>query len=148
MDFQNSIYPLTYSRAPSTVIANASYHTGVREDVSTLSYFLKTLMLFTLSDLNTFVIPESAFGLFGALSGPVMTTNRTADLLTIGLRVPHVVLLILLNSPLFTVSNQRLPDAVKEDAINKPYRPLAAGGIAGFQAMQLLLMGIPIVLYT
>ena len=102
-------------------------------------------MLFTLSDFKTFVIPESAFGIFGALSGPVMTTNRKADLLTISSRVPLVLLWTWLNIVLFTVSNQRLPDAVKEDAINKPWRPLPAGRITGSQAMHVLLFGIPVV---
>lgn len=121
----------------------------VREkDTSSLLYFLETLMLFTISDFKTFVIPESAFGLFGALSGPVMTTNRKPDLLTIGSRVRHVVLWTWLNIVLFTVSNQRLPDAVKEDAINKPYRPLPAGRITGSQAMQLLFVGIPVVFFA
>ena len=77
-----------------------------------------------------------------------MTTNRKADLLTVGSHVPHVVLWTWLNIVLFTLSNQRLPDAVKEDAINKPWRPLPAGRITGFQAMQLLLVGIPIVFFA
>ena len=116
-----------------------------KENNSSLLYFLETLRLFTLSDIKTFVIPETAFGLFGALSGPVMTTNSTADLLTTTSRIPHVVLWTWLNTLLFTLANQRLPDAVKEDAINKPWRPIAAGRITGAQTMQLLLVGIPIV---
>lgn len=107
-------------------------------------YFLETLRLFTLSDIKTFVIPETAFGLFGALSGSVMTTNHSATFLRISSRIPHVVLWTWLNTLLFTFANQRLPDAVKEDTINKPWRPIAAGRISGSQTMQLLLVGIPI----
>ena len=105
-------------------------------------------MLLTVSDIDTFVIPEIAFGLFGALSGPVMTTNRKADLVTIGSRIPHTVLWSWLNIVMFTLSNQRLPDSVKEDAINKPWRPIPAGRITGSQATQLLLFGIPIVFFA
>ena len=49
---------------------------------------------------------------------------------------------------MFTFANQRLPDAVKEDKINKPYRPLAAGRIDGIQTRQLLLAAIPIGVLT
>ncbi|KAL8715435.1 MAG: hypothetical protein Q9220_000769 [cf. Caloplaca sp. 1 TL-2023] len=108
-------------------------------------YFLETLYLFTLSDIKTFVIPETAFGLFGALSGPAMTTSQTVSLVNVVSRAPRVLLWTWLNTLMFTFSNQRLPDAVKEDKINKPRRPLAAGRIDCIQTRQLLLTTIPIV---
>ena len=107
-------------------------------------YFLETLWLFTLSDIKTFVIPETAFGLFSALSGPLMTTNPKADLLIISSRLPQVVIWTWVNTLLFTLANQRLPDAVKEDMINKAWRPLAAKPIDGMQTRRLLLAAIPI----
>ncbi len=77
-----------------------------------------------------------------------MTTNGRADLLAIGSRIPHVVLWTWLNTLLFTLSNQRLPDTIKEDLINKPSRPIAAGRINGVQTTRLLLVGIPIVFFA
>ncbi|KAM0799507.1 hypothetical protein BDR22DRAFT_898865 [Usnea florida] len=100
----------------------------------------QTLLLFTLSDLKTFVIPESAFGLFAALSGPVMTTNKSPNLLSTVSRTPHVLLWTWLNTLLFTLSNQRLPDAIKEDAISKPSRPLPSARITISGATRLLLL--------
>ena len=89
------------------------------------------------------MIPQTAFGFFGALSGPAMTTQHKANLLTTSCRIPHVLLWVWLNTLMFTFANQRLPDAVKEDKINKPYRPLAAGRVDGIQTRQLLLAAIP-----
>ena len=81
-----------------------------------------------------------------------MTTKHKANLLTTSCRIPHVLLWVWLNTLMFTFANQRLPDAVKEDKINKPYRPLAAGRVDGKQTRQLLLAAIPagvfISLYT
>ncbi|KAL8951793.1 MAG: hypothetical protein Q9222_002242 [Ikaeria aurantiellina] len=108
-------------------------------------YFLGTLYLFTLSDIKTFVIPETAFGLFGALSGPAMTTIPNVGVGNVLARAPRVLLWTWLNTLMFTFSNQRLPEAVKEDKINKPQRPLAAGRINCVQTRQLLLVTIPIV---
>lgn len=113
-------------------------------DMFNLPYFVETLWLFTLSDIKTFVIPETAFGLFGALSGPVMTSNSKADLVKVACRTPGVLLWTWLNTLMFTLANQRLPDAVKEDTINKPWRPLSAGRIDGLQTRRLLLVAIPI----
>ena len=90
------------------------------------------------------MIPQTAFGLFGALSGPAMTTQHKTNLLATSYRLPHVLLWVWLNTLMFTFANQRLPDAVKEDKINKPYRPLAAGRIDGMQTRQLLLAAIPL----
>ena len=114
--------------------------------MSSLPYFLKTLWLFTRGDIKTFVIPETAFGIFGALSGSAMTTNSKADLWTVAERVLPVVLWTWLNLLIFCLANQRLPDAVKEDAINKSWRPVVARRISGHQTMQLLLVGIPVVI--
>ena len=110
-----------------------------------LPTFLKTLYLFTLSDIKTFVMPQTAFGLFSALSGSSMTTNAHVSVLNVFSRTPQVLVWTWLNTLLFTFSNQRMPEAVKEDKINKPYRPLAAGRIDGLQTRRLLLVCIPIV---
>ena len=74
-----------------------------------------------------------------------MTTNKSPNLLSTVSRIPHVILWTWLNTLLFTLSNQRLPDAVKEDAINKPFRPLPSGRITTPGATRLLLLGIPLV---
>ncbi|MCJ1231764.1 hypothetical protein MMC12_008443 [Toensbergia leucococca] len=76
------------------------------------AYFLQTLWLFTLSNLKTFVYPETAFGFLSALSGPMMTTNAEPHLFTIIARLPLVLLWTWLNTLIFDLANQRLPDSI------------------------------------
>jgi len=50
-----------------------------------------------------------------------------------------------LNLVVFDLANQRFPDAVKEDALNKPRGPIPAGYITPKQMRQVLLASIPVV---
>ena len=47
-------------------------------------------MPFTLGDSMTLIDPETALDLLGTLSRPVVATNRKADLLIVGSRVPYL----------------------------------------------------------
>jgi len=108
------------------------------------SYFLRTLWLFTVSDHKTFVYPQTLFGIFSALSGPILTTNDQPVLLTILSRIPSVLLWTWLNTLVFVLANQRLPDAVTEDALNKPWRPIPAGRMNMAHTRRLLLVAAPL----
>jgi 4-hydroxybenzoate polyprenyltransferase len=44
----------------------------------------------------------------------------------------------------FVLANQRLPDAVTEDALNKPWRPIPAGRITMARARRLLIVAVPL----
>ncbi|RAH58736.1 hypothetical protein BO85DRAFT_477362 [Aspergillus piperis CBS 112811] len=102
---------------------------------------------FTESNIPTFVLPNSAFGFLGALSGPALTTSPTPPHLSTLL--PRLPLLILFNWALvfiFDLSNQRLPESIHEDHLNKPWRPLPTNRITADQTRRLLLATIPIVL--
>lgn len=107
---------------------------------------MSTLWLFTESDFATFVIPDTVFGVFGALAGPVLTKNEAPDLLIILARVPRVLLYNWANLLVFDLANQRLPEAVEEDMWNKPWRPLPSGRITMPQTRRLLLTSLPVVL--
>ena len=107
-------------------------------------YFARTLWLFTVSDHKTFVFPQTVFGIFGAMSGHPLTTDADPDLSAILFRIPNVLLWTWLNTLVFTIANQRLPGAVMEDVINKPWRPLASARISMTQARRLLLCAIPL----
>ena len=109
-----------------------------------LLFSVRTLWLFTVSDHKTFVLPQTAFGVLGALSGPLLTTDPKPNLSAIIFRIPHVLLWTWLNTLVFTLANQRLPGAVAEDKLNKPWRPLASGRISTSQARRLLLCVIPL----
>ena len=86
-----------------------------------LAPFLVTLWLFTESGFATFVVPDTAFGIFGAIAGPLLTTNSSPDPKIILSRLPQVVLFNLANLLIFDLANQRHPTAVIEDALNKPW---------------------------
>ena len=90
--------------------------------------------------------PWAAFGIFNALSGPALTTNSTPKLLDILGRAPHTVLWMWLHILAFTISNQRNPDSITEDSINKAWRPLPSGRITAVQARRLLLAVVPTVI--
>ena len=53
---------------------------------------LRAIWLLTLSDFDAFVCRQTLFGIFGALSGPILTTNSSPDLLTVLYRLPQVFL--------------------------------------------------------
>ncbi|KAF3039516.1 hypothetical protein E8E12_005114 [Didymella heteroderae] len=113
------------------------YHTG---------FFLKTLYLFTASDFPTFAVPTILFGVFGALSGPVLTTDASPSFISTLSRIPSALLLIWTNLLIFNISNQRTPSSVAEDLINKPSRPIPSGRITIDRARQTNLILVPIVL--
>lgn len=105
---------------------------------------LRTLWLFTVKEHHTIVLPWTACGLFGALSGGALTTNQSPDFWVIFNRLPLVLLWIWVHVLVFTVANQRLPNSVVEDSINKSWRPLPSGRITGVQARRLLLGLVPV----
>ncbi|PYI09765.1 hypothetical protein BO78DRAFT_394663 [Aspergillus sclerotiicarbonarius CBS 121057] len=106
----------------------------------------KTIWLFTADDFTTFVVPETAFGICAALSGPLLTKNGSPELLPVLKRIPTVMLWNWLNLFVFNLANQRFPESVEEDKINRPWRPLPAGRISTTQTRRLLLLAIPVVL--
>ncbi|KAJ5630608.1 uncharacterized protein N7484_010708 [Penicillium longicatenatum] len=103
---------------------------------------------FTENDFITFAIPNTGFGLLAAYVSPTLTTcTKSAGALAIVLRAaPLVLLWNWVNLIAFDVANQRLPESVKEDSINKPWRPLPQGRMSLSQARQLLLWTVPVAL--
>ena len=110
------------------------------------AHFLITLWLFTESDVATFVVPDTAFGIFGALAGPLLTTNPSPHPGIILSRLPQVVLLNWANLLVFDLANQRHPTAVIEDALNKPWRLLPTSRVTVSETLQLLLFSLQSVL--
>lgn len=118
-----------------------------QENVSlkdTILGFCWDLWLFTESDFFTFVGPDSAFGIFGALAGPLLL-NNTDSALNVLARAPLVVIFNWSNLLIFDLANQRLPESVEEDRINKPHRPLPSGRMTPRSARRLLLASLPTV---
>lgn len=107
---------------------------------------LQIFWLLTESDFWTFVLPNTAFGIFGALAGPVLTTNEAASFSAILVRIPYVLTWNWLNLLVFDLANQRSPSSVTEDRLNKPWRPVPAGKVTPAQMRELLLVALPVVL--
>ncbi|MCJ1296311.1 hypothetical protein MMC34_007877 [Xylographa carneopallida] len=108
---------------------------------SSLSYHLRTLYLFMASDLKTLLLPHLIFGIIGSISPAIVPSAGSLSLATILLRAIRVALWITINLLPFTIANQRLPRAIHEDAINKPWRPIPAGRLSPAQARELMLTG-------
>ena len=92
------------------------------------------------------MIPDTAFGILGALSGSLLTSNASPNVAAIFARTPLVSLFIWINLLVFDLANQRLPESIIEDRFNKPWRPLPNGLISAVQTRRLLLSVLPFVL--
>ncbi|OJJ03894.1 hypothetical protein ASPVEDRAFT_135111 [Aspergillus versicolor CBS 583.65] len=102
------------------------------------------LWAFTESDFSTFVLPNTGFGLLAALVAPTLTDCSEAPS-ALGLLLqasPRILLFNWGNLLVFDLANQRLPESVVEDAVNKPWRPLPRGQISPTQTRQLLLAAV------
>ncbi|KAI1852846.1 hypothetical protein JX266_002387 [Neoarthrinium moseri] len=135
----------TTSDQTGSKIAPASFTTGkLIRPVIHLPYLIWE---FTQSNFNTFVIPNTTFGLLGALvpafsaatelEGPPSVTE-------ILVRAPSVVLFNWCNVLVFDLGNQRSIESVEEDVLNKPWRPIPTGKATSNQARCALLLLIPI----
>jgi hypothetical protein len=101
-----------------------------KHTISTVLYHLYTIVLFTYSDMKTIVIPQSAFGIIMAASRTISSETSfvySAETSTIASRIPLVLLWVWLNLLPFAINNQRQPEAIAEDRLNKPWRPMPAG---------------------
>ena len=107
---------------------------------------LEILWLFPLSDMRTMILPVTTFGIVSALAGPPMTTTYSQTYMSVLTRIPHILSWVWLNVLVFSISNQRSPESVLEDSINKPWRPIPAGKIGMVQARRLLLGTVVVVL--
>lgn len=137
----------SFSDGESTI--KSDYQTAVAQQTSRVNrglfHWIYTLWLLTISDIKAMVLPETACGIFGALSGAALTTNIHPDVYAILRRFPQVLLWNWLNVLLFDLSNQRLPSAIIEDSINKAWRPIPAGRLTATEARHLLLLVIAVV---
>lgn len=106
--------------------------------------YLYAVFLFIYTDFKTILIPQTLIGILQASTGPLLTTETHPDIWAI-LRRTHMVLLWNgLNLLTFTITNQRLPQSIAEDSINKPWRPIASGLISPDEAQRLLLLLVPL----
>ncbi|KAJ8129222.1 hypothetical protein O1611_g4410 [Lasiodiplodia mahajangana] len=112
-----------------------------------ISKSLFTLYLFTASDFISVLFPQTLFAVFSVLSNKFTVPSSQLDSqLSFSYRILQVVLWIWLQLLVLDLANQRLPDSVSEDKVNKPWRPITSGRISAEGARQLLLVSIAVTL--
>lgn len=110
-------------------------------------YHPKTIWLFTLSDLKTIVGPATIFGIVNALCAPIFGI-RPAPNTRILNTIAITSFWTWINLLPFAIDNQRQAGAIKEDILNKPWRPLPSQRLTPPQAKKLMLLLYPLALCT
>lgn len=111
-----------------------------------LFFAVQLMWEFIESDFITFAIPNTAFGMFGAMASSILveepaTLTPSAKMLL--QRFPLVLAYNVANLLVFDLANQRAPHSVVEDRINKPWRPIPRGKISTDQTRRVMLAVIP-----
>ncbi|KAJ5690743.1 hypothetical protein N7462_005135 [Penicillium macrosclerotiorum] len=97
---------------------------------------LFTLWLFTVTDIETVILPCTVLGISNILAqSPVILD----EWLHIFKRTLTVVIWLWVNLVPLTISNQRGPASILEDSANKPWRPLPSRRITPHQAKRVML---------
>ncbi|KAI1436363.1 UbiA prenyltransferase family [Xylaria sp. CBS 124048] len=111
------------------------------------SYELATILWgFTEHDFVTFAIPNSIFGMLGAMTSIFVDGGATPPLARLLRNFPLVLFYNWSNLLIFDMANQRSALSMAEDAVNKPWRPLASGRVTSEQTRRGMLVVIPLVL--
>jgi 4-hydroxybenzoate polyprenyltransferase len=97
----------------------------------------------TESNFYTFVVPNSSFGVLGALAAPILANGPRVAVMKVLMRTPLVVLFNWHNVLNFDLANQRQPESLVEDRLNKPWRPIVTGKMTPDQARRFMLLTIP-----
>ncbi|KAI1435760.1 UbiA prenyltransferase family-domain-containing protein [Xylaria sp. CBS 124048] len=103
-----------------------------------IRYHLKTLLLFTKSDVKTVLIPQSVFALALAFSKARSILAPDATVADLVCRIPCMLAWLWLHLLVTAIANQRRPEDVLEDKENKPWRPMPSGRLSTSQARGLL----------
>ncbi|KAI5917630.1 UbiA prenyltransferase family-domain-containing protein [Camillea tinctor] len=128
--------------APQNVIAKTQPTQGIIPPIFRLDKHIYTLYLFTASDCTAVLIPQTLFAVFSALSGQFTVDKGTPTYTAVLSRVPLVVAWIWLELLVLDLANQRLPDSIEEDKLNKPWRPIPSGYVTAEGARKLLVISI------
>ena len=130
----------------SAIQSSSSIKAMSKTVITEASYHAYTLWLFTYSDLKTMVIPSTAFAISNALaasqapSGPRNRSDSTALLI----RLPNTLFWAWINTLAFNINNQRQTNALEEDRLNKPWRPMPSGRLTRARARELALTAYPL----
>lgn len=108
--------------------------------------FPSLIWCFTESNFLTFVLPNTMFGVFSSLAAPNLTDcGQPPPITTLYTRWPLVLLFNWASVIVFDLSNQRHPESLQEDQLNKPWRPIPMDRISPDITRRILLATIPVV---
>ncbi|KAG7425472.1 putative sucrose utilization protein SUC1 [Fusarium oxysporum f. sp. raphani] len=95
-----------------------------------LAYHFVTLCLFTKSDMPTSTGINTTFAIAGILAGPGTISNADIEWNDMGKGILVALYFTWHLTLCFNLGNQRQPQSVIEDGVNKPWRPIPAGRIS------------------
>ncbi|KAI0102055.1 UbiA prenyltransferase family-domain-containing protein [Nemania sp. FL0031] len=121
---------------------------GSKSLAGKLAYIPKLIWIFTESNFDTFVVPNTAFGVLGAFASSILTEGfqQQPTALEILRRFPIVLAFNWYSVFIFDLSNQRSAESIEEDLLNKPWRPIPTGKVTATEARRSLFVAIPLVL--
>jgi 4-hydroxybenzoate polyprenyltransferase len=116
-------------------------HSMLQLNKNIMSY-LRTIWLFTYSDMKTIIFPQSILGTILASAACLFQENAVShgawDLFLF--RYPLALFWTWSHMIPFNIFNQSSEDAIGEDRINKPWRPLPAGRLDRQRARLMMLV--------
>lgn len=121
-------------------------HRPTRRLLSSMSAFLHITWGFIESDFFTFAVPNTTFGLVSAIANSQPLNGPQPLLEDMMRRGPSVLFFNFYSLLIFDLANQRSPESVEEDRINKPWRPIPSGQDTSEQTRKAMLFTAPIAL--
>ena len=128
------VVPTRKISRPSTSPAQAAFWT----------FHIRSIWLFTFSDLKTIIGPKTVFGVMNALSAPAFDLDAAPEAMCLFRRAPLVTLWTWINLLPFAIDNQRQPAAIAEDCLNKAWRPMPSNRLTQKQARLIMFTIYPI----
>ncbi|KAL8651747.1 MAG: hypothetical protein Q9210_003078 [Variospora velana] len=107
-------------------------------------FHLRTIWLFTFSDLKTIVGPKTVFGLVNSLAAPEFGVGSSPEAASLLRRTVIVAVWTWINLLPFAIDNQRQPAAIAEDSVNKPWRPMPSKRLTEQRARQIMFALYPV----
>ncbi|KAF5962563.1 transcription activator amyR [Fusarium bulbicola] len=125
---QSSLQCMQEKQATHQSACNAETERSSR--LKKLAYHFVTLCLFTKSDMPTSTGINTTFAIAGILAGPGTISNADIDWKDMGKGILVALYFTWHLTLCFNLGNQRQPQSVIEDGVNKPWRPIPAGRIS------------------
>ncbi|KAL8653588.1 MAG: hypothetical protein Q9210_002006 [Variospora velana] len=125
-----------------------------RTSAQQLAFHVKSVWLFTYSDLKTIVFTSTCSALLNAMALSLENIYALSSTLNIPgpdrilKRTPLILFWIWINLLPFNIDNQRQPPSIEEDSMNKPWRTMPSRRLSPGSAKTLMYILYPIALIT